>query len=311
VLFFEVPFLHAQSLFNIPQTATLKANPSYPGPNTSVTISLDDYSIDTVGARITWLVDGTELKDETNARSIKIQTGKLGQKKVIKTILSRPSAPSITSSLVLIPVAVDIILEAKTYTPLFYTGRPLPSMESPMRAIALVQTGGAQGPESFTYIWSLGATVLNGGPIKGKYMLDFVMPRYDQKTLSVQVLDQNGTPIGRSAATLEAEEPEILFYEHSALRGLGQKTIASPYPLLGEEATIYGEPYFTHSAVGADTTSFDWKIDGEDATSEPGIPNAISLRRTGDAGSARISLSVTTKDRIPQFVSNTFNLFFK
>ncbi len=301
----------AQSLFAISETATLKASPSYPGPNTAVTVSLDDYSIDTVGARITWFDDGVELTSKVNERSIEVTTGKLGQKKTIKATIARPNAPTITSSLVITPVAVAIILEAKTYVPSFYVGRPLPSMESPMRAIAVVHTSETTNPETYTYLWSLDSTVLNGGPIRGKYALDFIMPRYDRKTLSVQVIDQTGITVGRSAIELVAEEPEILFYEHSALRGLGQKVIVSPYPLLGEETTLYGEPYFINSGVDAQTASFDWKIDGSNAPSEIDAPNAISLRRTGEGGEARISLSVITKSLIPQSVSNSFNLFFK
>ena len=299
---------NAQTLFGVSEVATLKANPSLPGPNTVTTISLDDYSLNTVGARISWSVNGVEVPSELNKRSIEVTTGKLGQKTTVKATIARPTGAPLSASITLTPVAVAIILEAQTYTPTFYTGRPLPSMDAPMRAIAVVQTGTPVSPATYSYTWSLDTTVLGGGAIKGKHVLDFTMPRYDRKSLSVQVYDQNGILVGRSSVTLDAEEPELLFYEQSPLRGLQEKVIASPFPLLGDEVTLYGEPYYLHRVSDAD---YSWTIDGSEATPDTNTPNAITLQSLGTTGNANIDLEVVTRAKIPQFVSGGFNLFLQ
>ena len=85
VLFFSIslyfiltPFAHAQLL---PEGAeiTLNTSPEFPEPNSAVLVSLDDYSINTLGATIQWFVDGVEMIGSRNYRSITVQSGSLGE----------------------------------------------------------------------------------------------------------------------------------------------------------------------------------------------------------------------------------------
>lgn len=309
-----VPLVHAQfslgSTVGNAETVLLTLNPQYPGPLTPVEISLDDYAVNAVGARISWFVDGVERTEDANRRSISLTTGSVGKKLAVKVVLTRANGSTLTTIKTIVPAAVDVILEANTYVPTFYKGRPLPSAESTVRAVALVHDGSGSGLESYTYTWSLDAVVLDGGPIRGGYVREFTMPRYDNKMLSVQVINSRGEAVGKGSILLEAIDPELHFYEHSPLRGLSQKVIASPYPLLGEETTIYGEPYYLNATLENQYVTFDWKIDGRKTNTDVLTPNAISLRRSGDSGEARVETSIVTKSQIPQVLSGGFNLFF-
>ncbi len=315
MLFFAFSFLpqitQAQSFLGGTNGATLVLNPPFPDSHTQVTVSLDAYSLDTAGASIVWYVDGTEKSEYRDTREITLNTKGIGEKTAVRVTLSRSNAPTITSSVSITPASIDIILEADTYTPSFYKGKALPSSESNFRAIAVVHDNGSTADTFYTYTWSLGDAVLLGGPIRGKNVLDITMPRYDNKPLSVQVMSPNGDVIGKKSILLRSATPELHFYEHSPLRGLFGKEIRSPYTLIGEETTLYGEPYFINAKVDAEEADFKWEIDGAKAEHDPQAPNTITLRHVGGEGKSRIELSVITKTKIPQFIEKAFQIFFE
>ena len=289
---------------------SLVATPKSPAPYDSVTVSLNDYSVDSLGADVRWYYNDVELADRKNERTITVQVGALGSKAVVRATLVRSSAPTLSASVTLVPAAIDIVLESRSYVPLFYRGRALPSPSSQVRAVAIVNTGSDTSSASYTYTWSEGGSVLFGGPLKGKSVVELTMPRYGGGPLSVEVHDGNGTLVGESSVPLVANEPELRFYEESPLRGLSERELLSPYVLVGNEVTVYGEPYYLDAGVSAAETDFSWTIDGRKVSSDPDAQNGISLQKTGGAGGASIDLTVVTKARVPQYLKRAFELVF-
>ncbi|MFZ2253153.1 MAG: hypothetical protein WAW13_03200 [Minisyncoccia bacterium] len=302
--------LHAQTIPGQSTGLTLVAEPSYPAPHTETIISIDDYSINTVGSTISWFINNVEQTKNINERSIKITTGDLGKSTNVRVALSRAGGSVLTTSLSLTPSQVDIILESDTYIPQFYKGRALPTRDSMMRATAVVHDGKATPDSSYVYQWSLDSTVLMGGQTKGKRTIDIQMPHYDNLDLFVEVYTSTGELIGRGAVLLLAVEPELHFYENSPLRGLSERELSSPFRLIGEEATIYGEPYFIDSPMRENDATFTWMIDYEPVPHDSSLPNALTLRKVGGAGKAEIDFSVVTRGGIPQFVQKAFQLIF-
>lgn len=298
--------LHAQTA-----GLSLIADPEFPLPHTETTVTIDDYSLDTVGSNITWYVDGVEQPNARNERSLKLISGKLGEKSVVKVALSRANTSVLSTTLTIVPTQIDIILEANTYVPPFYAGRALPTRDSMMRATAVVNDGTGTADNAYVYQWSIGPTVLFGGKTKGKRTVDLEMPHYDDVLLFVEVFSAEGEMLGRSAITLLATEPELHFYEHSPLRGLREREILSPYKLIGEETTIYGEPYFVDSRIKEDDAIFTWKINYENAAHDADVPNALTLRHVGGGGESLVGFSVETKKRMPQFVESALRLIFE
>ncbi len=311
VFFTYVPYTHAQSFFNENTSVHLIPNPEFPSPNSQVQITLDDYSVQTTGADITWYIQGTENKDFRNERSISLVTGTLGEKITVRVVLTRSNAPALSSSITIVPSVVDLILEANTYVPDFYKGRALPSTESRVRAIAVVHDNSSTPDTTYTYKWMVGDAVMFGGPVKGKNVLDFDIPHYDSGELSVEVFNSKGETLGKQSLTLPVVEPELHFYEHNPLRGLYQREVANPLTLIGEETTIYGEPYFMNTRMREQDASFSWSINSESAEHDAETPNAITLRHVGGEGSAEIGLTIVTKGQIPQFLESAFSLFFQ
>lgn len=306
LFFFSASPLHAQTA-----GLTLIAEPAFPSPHTETTITLDDYSLDTIGSSITWYVDGVEQEAYRNERTLKMTTGALGKKSVVRAVLSRPNALTLSTSRTIIPTQVDIILEANTYTPQFYSGRALPTRDSLMRAIAVVNDGGVASDSSYVYAWSMDSSALSGGTLKGKNVLDLEMPHYDDKVLSVEVFNADGDALGQGGVLLTAVEPELHFYEHNPLRGLSERAASSPLQLLNEETTIYGEPYFIDARMRETEATFSWSIDTEPVAPDENIPNALTLRHIGGKGSSMIDFDIVTRKNFPQFVRRTLQVIFE
>lgn len=311
-LLFAYPITsHAQAFLTENTGVTIISKPEFPSANTSVLVSLDDYSINTLGAKIAWYVNNIELTQFRNARSATVQTGDIGKKLTVQVALTRDNGLPLTAKLDIIPTKVDIVLEANTYVPTFYKGRRLPSSESEVRAIAVVHDGTQTPDTEYTYTWSRDETILLGGPVKGKNVLNFTMPHYDKERLTVEVFNTNGAIIGRHSIVLESSNPELHFYEQSPLRGLFHKEITTPFTLIGDETTIYGEPYYLNSKINDSSTKFSWEINGDDVQPDTLAPNALTLSHVGGGGSAEIGLEVLNETRIPQLVKKIFKIYFE
>ena len=301
--------VHAQAALDEATSISLISNPEYPAPYSSVIISLDAYTINTTGASILWYINNVEQKQVQNARSIEIKTGALGEKQTIQTKILRTNLPPLTLSTVIVPTDIDIVLEASTYVPVFYKGRALPSENTTVRAIAIPHTKVSVLPSTYTYEWKYNDTVLLGGPIKGKQVIEFTMPRYEDDILSVTVIDDSGNAIGKKNILLTPARPEFHFYEENPLRGLNQKTIQDPYTLVGEEVTIHAEPYFMNTDLTARTAIFEWSVDGVAAPVQAD-PHTITLRHTGGSGKTYLDVTALTTQRIPQYAKSALTIFF-
>ena len=290
---------------------SLITSPQYPSPNSTVTVSLDAYTINTTGATIVWTVDDIERTTAKNNRSITVTTKNIGEKTTVRATIYRDGNLPLPITTTIVPTAINIILEADTYTPSFYAGRALPSGQSQIRAVAVVLNGTNAPASAYTYKWEHDDEVLLGGPVTGKSDISFTMPRYNNDTLNVTVTDAKGNVVGQDGIVLVPKEPELHFYDENPLRGLSAKAVTNTFILIGDEATVHGIPYFMNTDLTAQTTTFEWKIDGKKVDKVNAESNTITLRRTGGAGKASIELSALTTTRIPQYVKKAFTIFFE
>lgn len=307
--FTDTPSAHAQ-LSPFSSGLQLSTDPEFPEPNSTVGVYLDDYSLDTLGATIQWFVDGVEKVDSRNSRSIQIQTGTLGKKQAVRVMLSRSNAPALSQSITIIPTLIDIIIEADTYIPSFYKGRALPSSQAPVRVIAVVHDIPGSNKNEYSYKWSEDASVLLGGPVKGRNVLVYQMPQFADSELTVEVFNADGASVGRKRIPFEPVEPQLHFYESNSLRGLGERAVSSPFTLIANETVLYGEPYFFNTRLKDPKTLYTWELDGNEIAHDPIVPNAITLKKDGDAGEGTVSLQVVFDTVFPQYVGESLNYIF-
>lgn len=290
-------------------SASLITTPPYPEPHSVVKVSLDAYMIDTTGARITWYVDGKVQSDAQNERSLEVLTGALGTSQVVRAEIVSIGGFPLNVSHTISPTRIDLITEASTYVPPFYKGKALPVENLPVRVIALPHSGSDALPTTFTYQWTLDDTVLFGGPIKGKYAIDITVPQYPNHELLVVVSDSKGRLVGESRTTLSGVAPELYFYEYSALKGLNSRALMNETTIIGDEMTVYGEPYYTASDISPQSVEFTWRINGERVDGGED-PHTLTLRKTGGGGNARIELEALTKSQVPKYLQKEFTLMF-
>lgn len=311
VLFFVTfSFAHAQFSMLSGAGVKLSANPPFPAPHSTVVVSLDDYSVDMVGATVSWLVDGERQPDMENNRSISLKTGGVGKKLSVRAVLSKTGTPALSAEISLVPSTVDIIIESNSYVPPFYKGKSLPTANAPVRLVAVVDDGTGASQSSYTYTWKRNGDVLFGGPLMGKNSVNLATSLFGDDRVSVSV-SLNDVPVGEAEAVVTVSEPEIHFYEYSPLRGLMLREVRDPFSFVSNETTIYGEPYFLGAPLTANAVAFTWKLNGTEVQSKAGAPNALVLERTGETGSAQVEYQVVTKGAVPQLVKKALNLIFE
>lgn len=303
MVFFSPLGVNAQSLGGI----SLSSIPKYPEPHETVTVSLNQYGVNTFGATIRWYLDDVEQVDYRNERSMTFVAGDIGERSTVGVLVTQGNGITITDEKVFVPVLVDLVLEADTYVPYFYKGRALPSAEADIRVITLVHD--SSGVTTYTYKWSLAGSVLFGGPVRGKSVAELKMPQFDNKRLSVEVSDSSGNMIAENSIVLRNEDPKLLFYEENPLRGLVERAVSGRLSLLGEETTVFGEPYYLNTSELGTHTEFEWSVSGRSVPSGAS-PNEVTLRKTGNGGSAQIALEVVADGLLPQFVKRSFELLF-
>jgi hypothetical protein len=236
--------------------------------------------------------------------------GDLSEKSVVNVSVSKSGGPSLTASRVFVPVMLDMILEADTYTPSFYKGRSLPIKDASVR-IVTVLNGTPLNPSEYAYKWSLGNTVLFGGPVRGKMTAEMTMPSFSNKRLWVEVFDQKGILVAENSMILEFFEPELFFYEESPLRGLVGRAIGEEWLMKGEETTFTAVPYYFNVPLISGDTHYDWEINNKNVYPDFKTPNKFSVQKPEDGDSFWLSLEMITSIGIPQFVKNEFKLLFR
>jgi hypothetical protein len=311
VFLFSLGFAHAQFSAGDSIGASLETNPKFPGPNESVQVSLNAYSINTTGARVTWYVDDKKLEYSQNERSIRVTTGDIGEKTTVRAVISFPNGNQLPLSVTFSPVDVHVILEASTYVPLFYLGRALPSESSLVRAIAIPLMGTNVDVKTLSYAWKHNGSALFGGPVKGKQSIELRMPKYQGDVLTVEVFDERGKVLGNKAIVLNPSEPLLRFYEDNPLRGMNHRAIQGSFTLIGEEATIRAVPYFMDTDMNTNTVSFEWLLDGMVVRSNS-EPNTVTLRKIGvGGGEASLDLRVLLKRTMPQYLTGSMGIIFR
>lgn len=296
--------VHAQS---INTDVSLELEPRYPTPGSVVTVSLNAYSMDTIGASIMWYVDKKELTNFKNERSITVTVGDAGKPVSVVAVISKSGFAPVAISNTIVPSVVDIVIEAQTYVPYFYTGRALPSAGAPIRAIAVFDDGKRRNPATYSYLWTLNDNVLFGGSIKGKQSINLTMPEYRDNILEVSVIDAMGRIVGTKVMGFSPYDAHIEFYESVPLRGESERAVSDSFVFTGDETSFVAEPFFM--STNMKDLTFAWKLNGESVTPNKDM-RSMTLRRVGGGGRSTLSVEATSIQSLLQYASGSFGLIF-
>lgn len=270
---------------------SLEIQPSFPQPDQSVTLTLNDYGGSYYGASLQWYKNSTIIPGTTNKRSVEVTAPLIGEETTISVVLTLSSGLTTTIKQVIAPIYADIIIEPQTHVPGFYKGRALPSAGSTVNLTALLSDGGPMGTD-FMYLWRVNETVLEGGPLRGRNRISFVATQDKEIIISLQITRPNGDIVANRSIYVASMRPELHFYEVNALYGVEPKAIKKDFTMIGNSALIKAEPYYLDSQVFNQPDILEWKINQDKVTGQTGDPYELMLEKNGAEGSAKMEFHV-------------------
>lgn len=301
-----VPAVAAAQALGGEATVSLESIPTYPAPESEVTLRLNAYALDPHGMTVRWFENGEEVPEAYNKREAVFQTGAAGTPLRVEVLVGTAAGIPVLVTRTITPELVDVIIEADTYTPPFYRGRALPSSGARVRAVAVTSF---DGEAPLYYHWTLGGEVLGGAPARNQPAVSFTFPRFRSPVLTLEITDGAGVVRGGTIVPVEQHTPQVHFYEERPLRGTAGASIET-LPLIGEEVTVRAEPFFVSPELADNEAALDWRIDGRAVAGQEGAPRALTLRRTGGSGSATVTFQAVNREALQQHARGSFTVRF-
>ncbi|MDP7366864.1 MAG: hypothetical protein QGH83_06360 [Candidatus Pacebacteria bacterium] len=284
-----------------------------------MTINIDSFSIDLNRAdSITWLVNNEVVSRGAGVKQMQFEAGKLGSRSVIDVVVRGTDIGTVTESITIAPTEVDLLWEAKTYTPPFYSGKALPSSDAEITITAIPQfvtsNGNKLKSSELIFTWKRDGKVLGKDSGRGRDTIEITGPRIFNSTLiQVKVSSLGGTLHGKGFAQIFTVQPKIIFYKNDIILGMRyEKGIKDTLTLSEEEVNITAHPYFFsgNRRVSSDF-DYNWNVDGSSVPSSPDDESSIVLRQIGEGeGSAVVTLSIQSIDKILQVARESFSVIF-
>lgn len=294
---------------SISDVAELTLQPPYPEPLQSVTISLNAYALNLIGATISWFIDGEPRPEFANQLTITHAVGDFGKTTDITVALRLLDGTTYRISEMITPARVDIIMEPQTITGPFYQGGALPAVGTPLRVIALPQEATYRNPAEYSYVWRLNNQVQFLGPVSGKYVAEFTVPR-NRTVLEVEALDERGVPVAQKSLVLPVTEPIIRFYVNNPLRGASEYAIDSSYQLFEDEVSIRAVPFHLDRDILKVEHILEWEIGYRPVDNPSADPFEITLRRQQTGGSVPVSFHLRNREHLLQGVEDRISIKF-
>lgn len=308
-IFGAVNYTHAQ--LNLPSdNIQLELSPRFPEPGDTVRVTLNDFIFDTTGSKVEWVIDGEPDPSVDNLRTITLQAGAVGVATELQAILTLRDGKRVVARSVLTPSKVTIILDADTLTPVWYKGRPEPSIGSNLQATIIPDDGTGADPQTYSYTWRLNNKVVGGGSTPGAYVRTLTMPTGNTATLAVDVSNSQGNIIGSKSILINNQEPELLFYEVNPLRGTSRLSLGDTTNLIGSEMSVRAEPFFMNKTILTQSPLLEWEVNGRTIENPNADKQVITLQNAGGSADFNISFHIRNLQQLLQGVEDSFNIVF-
>lgn len=205
---------------------------------------------------------------------------------------------------------VAFIVEADTYAPAFYNGRPEPTPGSRVHV-----SGFVRDPQSNSY------TFLFETPVGNESMTtnapfsttSFTMPQLGDVRVKLSVRDGEGRLIGSSERYIAATSPRLSFFPQNLLRGMSQNAIRDSYRLISDEVTIQAVPFFIN-APNIDTSYEEtWRRDGTEVQerSITAPTRQLTISRRDDVAREQIEYEIYNTQAVTQGIGGTFDILYE
>lgn len=310
--------IKSMNMNEIKDSAEIIITPSSPGSNENVFVKIESFSFDLNSSEIIWALDGVIKKKGLGNKSFSFQTGKIGSVSLIKAVVKTKDGKIVEKSLVIRPAGVDILWEAKSYTPPFYKGKTLYSYQSYITVIAAPDMVDANGvkmkQESLMYKWMMDGKVL--GDVSGYGKNNFTFSKSvisHSPEIKVEVMSPDKKIKASGIIILDSIEPKTVIYENNPLYGIiYEKAIVGDFKLNGNEITLASTPYFFSSEdVSGDKIQYNWNMNGKKINSKDGEKQKTFRNNEGKKGSSAISLDLRNNAKVLQSARTSVLLKFE
>ena len=294
----------------IGDAVNITLSPQFPGPGELVSIELDDYSIDSSGATILWILDGIETPTFKNLRTISLISPTVGKTITVEVRLVFSNKPTISAKTTIRPLYVDLVVEPQTYTSVFYHGRALPVHGSIINLTTLIQgSNGMFNPQEYTYNWQLNGKSIYGGPRAGNNRAQIVVPFGRNSLIGLTITSKSGEVVGRKVVSIPIQEVDVIFYENSTLYGLSERAIGDSLTLVGNSSTIRAVPYNLDTRSISRSLFTEWRINSQISNTETRDPFEINIQLEG-GGEARVGFKIRNLSELLQGDEESFRVQF-
>lgn len=279
---------------------SILVSPPTPGPNTKVTLRINDYSSDIASADIRWSVNGKLSARGPGLVSFNFTTGAVGGATTVTVEITPKGGLASSQTLTFRPATINLILSADSYVPPFYRGRALPGNENDVRivAIPLFYDGTSRLPyETLDYNWQNDFEPLPDQSGVGRNVLSLkTVSIFGDTTVKLTVTSPGGSIEATKLITISPVNPGLLLYLVDPLAGINyDRPLASRMSMEDQELTLEAVPFFFPAKHRAATgLQYSFSINGKRATTNINSPQRITLRQEGEAvGNATVGVSVT------------------
>jgi len=296
----------------------IKITPEKPEPLQNVTVSIVSYVYDLDRARITWSVNNVEKRNEIGLKEFSFQVGKSGQEMTIKATADVKNEGLKEAEISFTPAVVDVIYEAKAYTPPFYKGRALNPNQGTILVNAIPEliksTGEKVSNQNIIFSWKKDGKVMQSASGLGKsfFSFDGTVPIRDY-LIEVSVSSLEGGVSAYKQTTIKNIFPKIIFYENSPVYGIMfNKAIVNIVKMLSDEFSVIAIPYFySVGYINSGDLDYVWTMNGLQVGNQAPKNSFTTRVDAPGAGSAEIGLKISNNARIFQFVQNNYQLSFE
>lgn len=251
------------------EQVSIFVEPELPKPNEQVEIKVEAYGTDLTRAFITWKVNGITKKSGRGEQTFSLNSGTAGTKQTVLIQIQPFGGPLIQKTLVFEPQEVDMLWEARSYTPPFYKGKSLPGYMGTVKMVAIPQFKNGNvniSPINKTFRWSKNYELINESSGFNKNSLtisgDILLK---PETISVEVSDDNLRK-ARKDTEINFFEPTLLAYENNPLYGILFNKSISDISLQNREISISAIPFFFETeSKKTSNMKFSWRVNGNES----------------------------------------------
>lgn len=295
------------NLEGIKEKVSIDVSEPESGPGQPFTITATSYSTNLDKANISWYINKELVISKTGQTSYEFFTPKIGESLLIDLIIKTTGGNTIERNFSYSPAFVDLVYEAKTYTPPFYKGKAVYTKQSLAKIHALpkiIEDGITKEDKDLIYTWEVNGSVQKNQSGYGKKTFDFNGGSLSKDAqISVSVLSPTSDQVATGSVFLAPHEQEILLVQEHPLYGM-YKTLDTAITTSLNDIIIHAIPLFFSTTIKeSPTLKYSWALNGMELGND-NDSSIIGLQTPpGEDGTANVSVRVENELRLLQGAS--------